>query len=96
MNGDGIGIVDLDCRVAGEGRIRDDAPAAGNYVAPVLFAEVPPDHRLAQEEIFGPVQVLIPFDTEADAIRIANGTEYGLVAGVWTRDGAARCGWRAS
>ncbi|OHC45133.1 MAG: aldehyde dehydrogenase [Rhodobacteraceae bacterium GWE1_64_9] len=82
-----IALGKQDLAVAGEGRIRDDAPAAGNYVAPVLFAEVPPDHRLAQEEIFGPVQVLIPFDTEADAIRIANGTEYGLVAGVWTRDG---------
>src|SRR5699024_7486903 len=41
-----------------------------------------------QEEIFGPVQVLIPFDDEADALRIANGTAYGLVAGVWTKDGA--------
>ncbi|WBU52641.1 aldehyde dehydrogenase family protein [Paracoccus sp. SCSIO 75233] len=76
-----------DLTVAAEGKIRDDAPAGGNYVAPVLFADVSPDHRLAQEEIFGPVQVMIPFEDEADAIRIANGTEYGLVAGVWTRDG---------
>ncbi|MEO9337443.1 aldehyde dehydrogenase family protein [Mesorhizobium sp. SB112] len=73
--------------VAAEGKIRDDASAEGNYVAPVLFADVSPDHKLAQEEIFGPVQVLIPFDDEADALRIANGTEFGLVAGVWTRDG---------
>lgn len=43
---------------------------------------------MAQDELFGPVQVLIPFDTEDDAIRIANGTVYGLVAGVWTADGA--------
>ncbi len=77
-----------DLTVAGEGRIHADAPQAGNYVAPVLFADVSPDHKLAQEEIFGPVQVLIPFEDEADALRIANGTEYGLVAGVWTRDGA--------
>ena len=56
-------------------------------MAPVLFGNVPPDHRLAQEEIFGPVQVVIPFDAEDEAIRIANGTHYGLVAGVWTRDG---------
>ncbi|HEX6361736.1 MAG TPA: aldehyde dehydrogenase family protein, partial [Albitalea sp.] len=48
---------------------------------------VEPNARLAQEEIFGPVQVVIPFDGEADAVRIANGTAFGLVAGVWTRDG---------
>ncbi|SMC90647.1 aldehyde dehydrogenase (NAD+) [Fulvimarina manganoxydans] len=76
-----------DLTVAAEGSIAEDAPSAGHYVAPILFADVPPDHRLAQEEIFGPVQVLIPFDDEADAIRIANGTEYGLVAGVWTENG---------
>ena len=57
-------------------------------MAPSLFAEVPADHTLAQEEIFGPVQVVLPFETEEDAVRIANGTQYGLVAGVWTRDGA--------
>ncbi|MDX1731411.1 MAG: aldehyde dehydrogenase family protein, partial [Aurantimonas coralicida] len=74
--------------VAGEGTIHADAPADGHYVAPILFADVDPDHRLAQEEIFGPVQVLIPFEDEADAIRIANGTDYGLVAGVWTENGA--------
>ena len=82
-----IGLGRQDLTVAAEGRIVDGAPAAGHYVAPVLFAEVPPDHPLAQEEIFGPVQVLIPFEDEAEALRIANGTEYGLVAGVWTRDG---------
>jgi aldehyde dehydrogenase (NAD+) len=55
---------------------------------PTLFADVPEDHPLAQEEIFGPVQVLIPFDTEEDALRIANGTDYGLVASIWTANGA--------
>ena len=45
-------------------------------------------HRLAQDEIFGPVQAMIPFDDEAEALAIANGTDFGLVAGVWTRDGA--------
>ena len=54
---------------------------------PTLFADVGPGHRLAQEEIFGPVQVVIPFDDEAEAVAIANGTGYGLVAGVWTADG---------
>ena len=73
--------------VAGEGQIVAGAPKGGHYVKPTLVDDVPPDHALAQEEIFGPVQVLIAFDGEADAIRIANGTQYGLVAGVWTRDG---------
>ena len=53
----------------------------------MLFADVPPLHPLAQEEIFGPVLVAMPFDTEAEAIALANATPYGLVAGVWTRDG---------
>lgn len=73
--------------IAAQGRIVDDAPAGGHYVPPTLVTQVPDDHRLAQEEIFGPVQVVIPFDGEAEALRIANGTAYGLVAGVWTRDG---------
>lgn len=74
--------------LAAEGRVAEDAPEGGHYVAPVLFADVPPDHRLAQEEIFGPVQVMTPFEDEAEAVRLANGTAYGLVAGVWTVDGA--------
>ncbi len=76
-----------DLTIAAEGSIVSDAPPGGHYVAPALFANVKPDHRLAQEEIFGPVQVLIPFDDEAEAAAIANGTGYGLVAGVWTADG---------
>jgi aldehyde dehydrogenase (NAD+) len=72
---------------AAEGTIVEGAPRAGHYLRPTLIDAVPSDHVLAQDEIFGPVQVLIAFDGEADAIRIANGTKYGLVAGVWTRDG---------
>lgn len=74
-------------RIAAEGEIVADAPAGGHYVRPALIADIAPDHALAQEEIFGPVQVVIPFRDEADAIAIANGTPYGLVAGVWTTDG---------
>ncbi|WP_432449084.1 aldehyde dehydrogenase family protein [Aliiroseovarius marinus] len=76
-----------DLKLAGRGQITD-TPDGGHYVAPTLFADVPPDHPLARDEVFGPVQVIIPFDTEEDAIRIANGTDYGLVASVWTADGA--------
>ena len=65
-----------------------ESSAGGYYVRPTLVAEVPAAHRLAQEEIFGPVQVLIPFDGEAEALAVANGTAFGLVAGVWTRDGS--------
>ncbi|MFQ1702403.1 aldehyde dehydrogenase family protein [Loktanella agnita] len=82
---DGFLAKGTDLTVAAQGQIVTDVP--GHYVAPTLFADVPPDHPLAQEEIFGPVQVLIPFDDEADALRIANGTDYGLVAAIWTRDG---------
>jgi len=74
--------------VAAEGQIAADAPSGGHYVSPVLFADVASQHALAQQEIFGPVVVVIPFDTEEEAVQIANGANYGLVAGVWTKDGA--------
>jgi aldehyde dehydrogenase (NAD+) len=77
-----------DLEVAARGEVIADAPAGGAYVAPTLFAGVSPDHPLAQDEIFGPVQVVIPFHNEEEATTIANGTDYGLVASVWSRDGA--------
>lgn len=64
----------------------EDRLKAGYFVAPTLFADVAPDMRIAQEEIFGPVVTVIPFDDEDDAVRITNGTEFGLVAGVYTND----------
>jgi (Z)-2-((N-methylformamido)methylene)-5-hydroxybutyrolactone dehydrogenase len=58
---------------------------AGWFVEPTIFTGVKPEMRIAQEEVFGPVLSIIPFDTEDDAVRIANGTAYGLAAGVWTK-----------
>ncbi len=58
----------------------------GNYVTPTVFADVDNSMRIAQEEIFGPVLVVIPYDDEDDAVRIANDSEYGLSGGVWSAD----------
>jgi aldehyde dehydrogenase (NAD+) len=69
-----------------EGKIADSVPADGYFVAPKLFGPVPRANRLAQDEVFGPVMSVIPFDDEADAVAAANGTEFGLVAGVWTEN----------
>jgi aldehyde dehydrogenase (NAD+) len=74
--------------VAAQGEIVDSAPEGGFYQAPTLLRDVPPEHAIAQQEIFGPVLAAMPFDGEEQAIAIANGTPFGLVAGVWTRDGA--------
>jgi len=71
--------------VMGGNRLEGDL-AAGNFVAPTLFADVTNDMAIARDEIFGPVLSVVPFDDEEDAIRIANDTEYGLGAGVYTND----------
>lgn len=76
-----------DLRIAGRSQL-GALPDGGHYLRPTLFADVPPDHVLAREEIFGPVQVVIPFDDEDEAIEIANATDYGLVASLWTDSGA--------
>lgn len=70
--------------VAGDGPLPE---GNGFFVRPHLFAPVSGDHPLAAREIFGPVMVATPFDSDEEAVALANSTEYGLVAGVWTRDG---------
>ncbi len=82
-----------DAQVAGipmvaQGQIVDEAPEGGFYQAPTLLRDVPVQHRLAQEEVFGPVLSAMPFQDEDHAVELANATRFGLVAGIWTRDGA--------
>ena len=71
-----------------QGRVVDEAPETGFYQAPTLLRDVPVGHRLAQEEVFGPVLASMSFKDEDHAVQLANATHFGLVAGVWTRDGA--------
>lgn len=82
-----------DAQVAGipmvaQGRVVDEAPESGFYQAPTLLRDVPITHRLNQDEIFGPVLCAMSFKDEDHAVQLANATRFGLVAGVWTRDGA--------
>ena len=70
--------------VAGGGR--PDGFPDGNFIAPTVFADVAPNARIFQEEIFGPVVAITPFDTDEEALALANDTKYGLAAYVWTND----------
>ncbi|KAM9866475.1 2-hydroxymuconic semialdehyde dehydrogenase [Leucobacter aridicollis] len=70
--------------VAGGGR--PDGFPVGNFVAPTVFADVKPDAQIFQEEIFGPVVAITPFDTDEEALELANNTKYGLAAYIWTSD----------
>lgn len=73
-------------RLVAGGVIPADVDANGFFVRPTVFADVTPDMRIAQEEVFGPFTVVIPFETEDEAITIANDSPYGLAAAVRTRD----------
>ena len=74
--------------VVARGTIAANAPAGGFYQEAVVFAPVPREAAIWHEEVFGPVLCVTPFDGEGEAIELANATPYGLVAGVWTADGA--------
>jgi aldehyde dehydrogenase (NAD+) len=86
--------------VLGRGQLAPNLPSGGYFVQPVIFGDVPRDSALAHQEVFGPVLAAFPFEDEADAIALANGTEYGLLAAVWTENGgrqhrvskSVRCG----
>ena len=82
-----------DAQVAGipmvaQGVVVDEAPEGGFYQAPTLLRDVPVGRRLAQEEVFGPVLSAMAFQDEDHAVELDNATQFGLVAGIWTRDGA--------
>ena len=72
--------------VTGGERATEGELAQGLFVRPTIFRDVRNDMKLAQEEIFGPVLAVIPFDTEEEAIAIGNDTRYGLASGIWTQD----------
>jgi acyl-CoA reductase-like NAD-dependent aldehyde dehydrogenase len=72
--------------VVGGGKLTGERFDNGYFVAPTIFDEVQPDMRIAQEEIFGPVLSVLAADDDEQALSIANGTRYGLVASVWTSD----------
>jgi len=75
-------------RVLCGGKAPQGLPAGGFWLEPTIVAPATPDAELAQNEVFGPVLAAIPFADEGEAVAIANGTRFGLAAGVWTRDGA--------
>lgn len=74
--------------ILAEGAVASNVPAGGYFVAPRIYGPVPRANELATQEVFGPVLSVLPFEDEADAVHLANGTDFGLMAGVWSKDGS--------
>ena len=79
--------IDSGIPLLAEGKLAEGLNPNGYWVTPALFGNVPRDHKLACEEVFGPVLSAIPFKDENDAIELANATEYGLVGSIWSSNG---------
>ena len=73
--------------VLAQGKVADGVPQGGFFVAPRIYGPVPRDNELATQEVFGPVLAVLRFEDEEDAVRLANDTDYGLMAAVWSLDG---------
>lgn len=74
-------------KVFAQGALAESAPSGGHFLVPRLLTEIPDGHEVLREELFGPVLAVQHFSDEADALRLANATDFGLCAGIWTRDG---------
>lgn len=81
-------------RVLAQARLADDAPKNGHFVVPQVLVDIPPDHDVLKEELFGPVLAVQRFTSEDEALALANATDFGLCAGIWTADGGRQ--WRLS
>lgn len=74
-------------RTLARGRLAEGAPSGGHFVMPQLLTDIPEGHEVLREELFGPVLAVQIFEDEAEALAVANSTDFGLCAGIWTRDG---------
>ncbi|WP_204758357.1 aldehyde dehydrogenase family protein [Halomonas urmiana] len=74
-------------RVLAQGRLAESAPAGGHFVVPQILTDIPAGHEVVREELFGPVLTVQCFEDEAEALALANATDFGLCTGIWTRDG---------